>query len=1170
MPSKNDWYRDNRAYIESQILADASNWLHSFDQGFDGYLDLDGRPHELKGTGKDKGKVAYVGSINARPNGRPYISLTLINQHASVPNEVYKGSGEVVDSLWEDYKRGDEAVDTLLDSPQDPPRNWDEFKLNLLGKKSFLEKVDNVAKQNYRLGNSKKVFEAIKTAITPHSNRLGIDDSLFSNYAYGAIDNAFKSLKYRLAVRYKAKLAVANQTVNIDRDLKGIKLDHKTTVIESGLGTGKTQWLKENIFKNPDIKTALDILPRIALAKESSNRLEAANYEDIKAASPQEKHDMDTDKIVCVSNSLELLNVILNFPDDKVFDAIVLDESELNIHHFFGETFSVHERKAMLDILKRWIKNAKYVICCQAQITSLTIDFLKACGREDIHVIRNEYQRYGVDRKDENGKPIERLPVDIYSQKADCEAYLEILIDKNEPVIVPCTSAKFARGLALELRAKYPKLKILQIDSNNCHEPEQAAFLANANRNAKKWDIVIHSPTLEQGVSIDVPHFRHVVGFCDAGNGIGAPDSFVQMMFRSRHLDRAAIWVEPRVEYKPTDYKQILLEQAARYGTAVASVEVVGNRQYEISVKPFRVDDNIILAAKSKAAEQAAKNRTLEEVYAILDYMGCDINLIEGGDKPNEAGVAALKDGKIRQNDEHNERVIAAQQITPSRYKEILNSSKPTLEESYEAKRHKLESTLAIDLNDLNEDEIKATAKLWNQGKAKKTIQALGEAALSPKHAIAVTKHLLATKPQNSEAHGFWTRWLIRAGIFESLHIRFNKGVFEFDEDFWFTYEYLRGSWWYKWACENKDAVNGSGLGARIKGTTDKAVNACLNAWMRAMGIRLTSKLVDAKSLNAGDLLTNTGGSSDKKGVKPKGAQEKLGAVELSDNIGGDGSTPLVYIYKNKKEGSIQKRDRVRTYQVDAKAMQTLTDVLERRCKAGTMPWVRTAQDYLETQVQDAARDGLTIKEPDLARTVIRTGLLESLHIKRTDDGFECDPPRLRRGDFVFRYEDLAGEPWYQWACEHKDEVNAADLGAQFTGDAPSPQVISKWIKAMGIVVQSKKIDAHKLLINKGCESDTLDNTGDVPLPTGKFGGSGTSKENRGVCKKVSEKRELIRVYSVNPKSMKKLCDTLGVKPDEQVKPVEYDTKIEQSNEPPIEAYAQYTPDDIEQVAQIL
>ncbi|MEN8219810.1 MAG: hypothetical protein ABFS56_26370 [Pseudomonadota bacterium] len=162
---------------------------------------------------------------------------------------------------------------------------------------------------------------------------------------------------------------------------------------------------------------------------------------------------------------------------------------------------------------------------------------------------------------------------------------------------------------------------------------------------------------------------------------------------------------------------------------------------------------------------------------------------------------------------------------------------------------------------------------------------------------------------------------------------------------------------------------------------------------------------------------------------------------------------------KNGTSKAKSKRDQVRLYQVNAKAKQPLIDVLPRRYKAGTMPWVRTAQDYLETKAQDAVYDGTTIIEPDMVRQAIRGGLLDSLRIHLNKDGcYECDPY------FLFTYKGLRGTSWYQWACEHKDEVNAANLGAQFTGDAPSDKAINKWIGAMGISLVSTKVDASKLV----------------------------------------------------------------------------------------------------------
>ncbi|MEN8221591.1 MAG: hypothetical protein ABFS56_35675, partial [Pseudomonadota bacterium] len=99
--TKAAWYQDKRGFIEDTIIEDATDWLNSLGYETITYLDLNSESHELKATGKNRGKVAYIGSINAATNGKPYITLTVINQRASVPNETYKNSGEIVNLLWE-------------------------------------------------------------------------------------------------------------------------------------------------------------------------------------------------------------------------------------------------------------------------------------------------------------------------------------------------------------------------------------------------------------------------------------------------------------------------------------------------------------------------------------------------------------------------------------------------------------------------------------------------------------------------------------------------------------------------------------------------------------------------------------------------------------------------------------------------------------------------------------------------------------------------------------------------------------------------------------------------------------------------------------------------------------------------------------------------------------
>jgi hypothetical protein len=118
----------------------------------------------------------------------------------------------------------------------------------------------------------------------------------------------------------------------------------------------------------------------------------------------------------------------------------------------------------------------------------------------------------------------------------------------------------------------------------------------------------------------------------------------------------------------------------------------------------------------------------------------------------------------------------------------------------------------------------------------------------------------------------------------------------------------------------------------------------------------------------------------------------------------------------------------------------------------------------------------------------------------------------------------------------------------------------------MGIELQPKRIDVCKLLINKGVKTETQGNTGGDPLPNEKRGAVDHPNKSVGGDKKVQEKRELIRVYSVKPKSMKKLCETLGVKPqpDEPANDKPSPQDVPTYDEPPIEAYAQYTLDDLE------
>ena len=94
------------------------------------------------------------------------------------------------------------------------------------------------------------------------------------------------------------------------------------------------------------------------------------------------------------------------------------------------------------------------------------------------------------------------------------------------------------------------------------------------------------------------------------------------------------------------------------------------------------------------------------------------------------------------------------------------------------------------------------------------------------------------------EATAFLTRWVIRCGIIESLRLSVDsEGNLVCDPEFRFKYSELMETSWYNFAQQNRDAVNGSQVGCRIKGKrpSDKEIGM----WIRAMGIVLNRSQVD-------------------------------------------------------------------------------------------------------------------------------------------------------------------------------------------------------------------------------------------------------------------------------------------------------------------------------------
>jgi hypothetical protein len=325
-------------------------------------------------------------------------------------------------------------------------------------------------------------------------------------------------------------------------------------------------------------------------------------------------------------------------------------------------------------------------------------------------------------------------------------------------------------------------------------------------------------------------------------------------------------------------------------------------------------------------------------------------------------------------------------------------------------------------------------------------------------------------------------RWLVGAlGVLVGLRV-LDDGRVECDADKVFRLDDLRQGQDYQWILDNRDAINKAKLGARIK--DDAPSNKALGLWLRKFGFKLISKRVSDKSA----------------GKEPQKQRKQITISRLNPDLEHD----------------------------------FLKENLPRRLKTGDLYYRQAAQDWLDQKAQEIAEFGAPLipnrpVSQATARLTLRYNALNLLRI-RSDGrgGYNCEP------DFPFTFKWLLDALQERRACEPKDVINRAGLGAKFTGDAPSPQVLTAWIKVMGIRTIVKKIDARKLLNYKEVENETQGNTGGDPVGSDTsdppdhvnktVGGKNNSSKNNEL---KDHKRRMVNAHFIDPKCLPKVREIM-------------------------------------------
>ncbi len=279
--------------------------------------------------------------------------------------------------------------------------------------------------------------------------------------------------------------------------------------IKSPKGTGKTTALKPLIAGAiAEGRKVLAITHRIQLGRAICEGLGISWIDDVR--------DVETKTLagygLCIDSLHPNSQAQFN-PQDWQGAIVILDEVEQVLWHALNSNTCYKHRVNILETLKQLLQvvftTGGLVIAQDADLSDVSLDYLRGDAIITPWLVVNRYQ------------PETGWKVSLYDTKnaAPLVARMEQVIETGA-VFVSLDSQKVtgkwsSKNLETYLQTRFPAKRILRIDSETVSNPHHPAYgiADHINQTIHNYDIVLATPTIGTGVSIDVRgHFKGVFG----------------------------------------------------------------------------------------------------------------------------------------------------------------------------------------------------------------------------------------------------------------------------------------------------------------------------------------------------------------------------------------------------------------------------------------------------------------------------------------------------------------------------------------------------------------------------------------------------------------------------------------------------------------------------------
>jgi hypothetical protein len=593
---------------------------------------------------------------------------------------------------------------------QDSKRNTRRDVANAITKQAKLFKKFDC--EPHVISWDRKLGKGIDDALF-NSSKLGIEpEEQFSNFYRAALSfddwesHQLKELTYPVDQKLNRRYLLNNDDPNdtlppADAQLIGLKAPKSC---------GKTHWMSwfTHPFLQSGEKKILLITHRIQLSTQTADRLGIPYVTQIKDSEVGYSLGMG----LCIDSLHPNSQAKFN-PEYWKNSVVVIDEIMQVIWHLLSSPTCVKERVVIIKTFKQLLQNViragGKIVIADADLNDIAIDFIKGLIGWEIntHIIENEF-KFTQPWKVHNFKD---------KNPARLVALLKERLEKGEKHLV-CVSGQKAKSkwgstcLEAYFKKHLPELKILRVDSETVANPKHPAFncTSNINEVIKDYDLVIATPTIETGVSIEEKHFQGVWGIFQ---GVSTTDSVRQFLSRYRVPVPRYIWLKSTgigfIGNKSTNFKALIasqkkLDKANRNRLIDCGFEETLDGSFEpIALTTWAKLGAIINRGKWAYSEQVL-NDLREEGHIIVDVEGDDtvifvddeIKLPDGSQV--EKTKTQIDDNRDEQYLKHRENVAEAESLIDSQYDKLQLQQTRNDEELLQLKKARLERNYHVEV----------------------------------------------------------------------------------------------------------------------------------------------------------------------------------------------------------------------------------------------------------------------------------------------------------------------------------------------------------------------------------------------------------------------------------------------------------------------------------------